>query len=216
MSAQLNTDFDLGGVAVVGVDLDLTLLDTRSATAHALKVTNIRCGESIDVDDLVARLGPPIRDELLRWVAEDRVDEAVRTYRAAFLEEGIAKITPLLGATALCARVRERGGRLVVITSRIQPIAEACLLAAGLEADVVVGGLSGREKAGAMTENGVDAYVGDHTLDMEGAVVAGIPGIGVTTGAHDEAALRRAGAAWVVPTLLEVIEALRGDVRGGA
>ncbi|MFB6726490.1 HAD family hydrolase [Kribbella sp. NPDC056345] len=213
MGGQSVSEIELGGVAIVGVDLDLTLLDTRAATAHALEVTNVRCGESIDVDDLVARLGPPIRDELLRWVAEERVDDVVRIYRAAFLEEGIAKVTPLPGATGLRAHVHERGGRLVVITSRIQQIAEACLLAAGLEADVVVGGLSGRGKAGAMTANQVDVYIGDHTLDMEGAVVADIPGIGVTTGAHDEAALRQAGAAWVVPSLVEVSEALRRNAR---
>ncbi|WP_206189771.1 hypothetical protein [Streptomyces griseoruber] len=48
-----------GRFSVFGADLDLTLLDTRRATAAALCEVNARCGERVDVDAFVAGLGPP-------------------------------------------------------------------------------------------------------------------------------------------------------------
>jgi phosphoglycolate phosphatase len=52
-------------------------------------------------------------------------------------------------------------------------------------------------------------YVGDSTWDMVAAVAAGMIGIAVTAGsAADEAALRGAGAAAVVPSLGDIAAAL--------
>jgi HAD superfamily hydrolase (TIGR01509 family) len=48
-------------------------------------------------------------------------------------------------------------------------------------------------------------YVGDATWDMLAAVAAGMPAIGVTTGAVDAATLFAAGAARVVPSLAELV-----------
>jgi pyrophosphatase PpaX len=48
-------------------------------------------------------------------------------------------------------------------------------------------------------------YVGDATWDMLAAVAAGMPAIGVTTGAVDAAALLAAGAARVVASLAEIV-----------
>ena len=47
-------------------------------------------------------------------------------------------------------------------------------------------------------------YVGDSTFDMQAAVMAGMHPIGVTTGSADTDSLRRAGAAEVIPSLLEL------------
>jgi len=52
-------------------------------------------------------------------------------------------------------------------------------------------------------------YVGDSTFDMRAAVAAGMHAIGVTTGSADDEALRRAGAAEVVPSLLDIEERVR-------
>src|SRR5689334_19533613 len=48
-----------------------------------------------------------------------------------------------------------------------------------------------------MLTHHVDMYIGDHPLDIEGAHAAGIPGIGVSTGAHTQTQLLAAGATWV-------------------
>jgi hypothetical protein len=73
-------------VMTVGVDLDLTLIDTRKATAVALEKVNTGCGERIDVDEFISHLGLPIRDELARWVLPERISAAVDAFRAAFLD----------------------------------------------------------------------------------------------------------------------------------
>jgi len=193
----------------VGVDLDLTLIDTRAATAHALRAVNHRCGEAIDVAAFTARLGPPIRQELAQWVAPDRIPRAVEIFRECFVEEGIDYLRPLPGALDLAHALTATGRRLVVITSRIPRIAAACLAACGIEASMVVGGVTGKEKSPAITANGVRVYLGDHELDMLAARGAGVPGVGVTTGSHRARELQRAGAAWVVDSLAEPADLVR-------
>ena len=47
-------------------------------------------------------------------------------------------------------------------------------------------------------------YVGDSTFDMQAAVTASMHPIGVTTGSADADSLRRAGAAEVIPSLLDL------------
>jgi hypothetical protein len=49
----------------------------------------------------VARLGPPIRQELAQRVAPDRIPRAVEVFRECFLEEGIEYLRPLPGALDL-------------------------------------------------------------------------------------------------------------------
>jgi beta-phosphoglucomutase-like phosphatase (HAD superfamily) len=52
-------------------------------------------------------------------------------------------------------------------------------------------------------------YVGDSTWDMMASAAAGMPGIGVTTGATDAADLRTAGAVAVIAGLPELRDELR-------
>jgi phosphoglycolate phosphatase len=196
----------------IGFDLDLTLIDTRKATAFALESVNASLGTAIDVDEFVRRLGPPIRAELSRWVAEELLGEAADQFRSAFVGPGLQFLEPLPGAAAALAEVAARGGKSIVITSRRQHIAEAALHACGLSADVVVGGLTGTEKAPVMRQNAASCYVGDHPLDMAGAAAAGVPGIGVLTGWHSEQDLRDAGAAVVLASLLDFSRLFDGPV----
>ncbi|MFE9813330.1 HAD family hydrolase [Streptomyces sp. NPDC005548] len=193
----------LKGTGAIGADLDLTLIDTRAATAHALHAVNDRCGEAIDVAAFVARLGPPIRQELARWVPADRIPRAVEVFRECFVEEGIDHLEPLPGALDLVAAVAARGRPFVVITSRVPRVAQAALTTCGIKASAVVGGVTGVDKAPAISSHQVTVYFGDHELDMEAARHADVPGIGVTTGSHTAEELLRAGAAWVVDDLTE-------------
>lgn len=187
----------------VGFDLDLTLIDTRRATAFALESVNASLGTTIDVQEFVRRLGPPIRAELSRWVTDELLDEAADQFRSAFVGPGLQFLEPLSGAADALAEVVARGGTSIVITSRRQHIAVAALAACQLSADVVVGGLTGTEKAPAMREHAADCYVGDHPLDMAGALAAGVAGVGVLTGSHGEQDLRAAGAVVVLRSLLD-------------
>ena len=169
-------EFELRSLAVIGVDRDLTLIDTKAATAYALGEVNRRCGAAIDVPAMIEGIGPPIRQQLGRWISPDGLDEAVAMFRASFLDGGIERLVPMPGAIELGGAARQNGG-LVVITSRIPPVATACIEAVGIEVTAIAGGVTGVEKADPMREHGVVVYVGDHPLDMQGAIEAGIPDI---------------------------------------
>jgi phosphoglycolate phosphatase len=109
-------------VMTVGADLDVTLIDTRKATAVAIEKVNADCGAAIEVEVFLSRLGLPIRDELARWMPADRVSAAVQVFRVAFLADGLQRLRPLPGAEDLISSLGRRGGRLIVITSRIPRI----------------------------------------------------------------------------------------------
>jgi phosphoglycolate phosphatase len=196
----------LSGRPVLGFDLDLTLLDLRTATARALSTVNARLGERVDVDAVVADLGPPFRAQLRQWIPDERrLQAAMALFRRAFLDEGLAHVTALPGASQAISAVHRLGGYPVVITGRRADTAGACMSRCGIAVTALVGGVTGLGKVDAMRGHRIDAYVGDHPLDMQAACHAPVPGIGVTTGSHSERALRDAGATAVVASLDEVV-----------
>lgn len=62
---------------VVGLDLDLTLVDTRAAIAFALEQVNCKFGSSIDIDDFIRRLGQRVCRGSLEMVLIQRVGGTV-------------------------------------------------------------------------------------------------------------------------------------------
>jgi phosphoglycolate phosphatase len=107
----------------------------------------------------------------------------------------------LPGAVAAVAAVRHRGGRVVVVTSKLGRLARLHLDHLGLPVDEVVGELFAEQKAVALVDHGVQVYVGDHVADMVAARAAGVPGVGVATGACSADELRLAGAVEVLDDL---------------
>lgn len=188
----------------IGIDLDLTLVDTRRTTASALVEVNKALSVAIDVDEFVRRLGPPMHDELLRWMAPDQVEEAIDLFMSAFTSDrGLQYLSPLAGARELLAWMNQWSYRSVVITSRWPSVASKILRHCGLELTAMHGGLTGVGKAPAMKSERISMYVGDHPLDMEGAAAAGVPAIGVASGSHSQEELAEAGAFATFPSLNE-------------
>jgi phosphoglycolate phosphatase len=200
--------------AAVGFDLDMTLIDSRPGIHAAYRALTATTGVFVDADLAVTRLGPPLRAELSEWFPAEDVEEAVTTYRALYPEYAIAPSVPTPGALAALAAVRERGLRVVVVTSKLGRLAHLHLDHLGMVADEVAGDLFAEGKAAALTEHGVRWYVGDHAADMVAARTAGVPGIGVTTGPCSADELRAAGAAYVLPDLTG-FPALLGQIAVG-
>jgi phosphoglycolate phosphatase len=185
----------------VGFDLDMTLIDSRPGIREAYRALTERTGVHVDADLAVTRLGPPLRTELREWFPEADVEEAVTTYRALYPDHAIAPTVPTPGAVAALAAVREKGLRVVVVTSKLGRLAALHLAHLGMEYDELAGDLFAEGKAAALTEHGVRWYVGDHVADMVAAQTAGVPGIGVATGPCSAQELADAGAAHVLPDL---------------
>ena len=187
--------------AAVGFDLDMTLIDSRPGIRAAYRALTAATGVPVDADLAVSRLGPPLRTEIREWFPEADVEEAVTTYRALYPDHAIAPTVPMPGAVAALAAVRERGLRVVVVTSKLGRLAALHLEHLGLPYDELAGDLFAEGKGAALTEHGVRWYVGDHVGDMVAATTAGVPGIGVATGPCTAGELAAAGAAHVLPDL---------------
>jgi phosphoglycolate phosphatase len=186
---------------IVGFDLDMTLIDSRAGIAATYRALTARTGVHVDADAAVARLGPPLRDELARWFPASQVDGAVETYRALYPAHAYRGSRPMPGAAQAVAAVRRHGGRVVVVTSKLGRFAEAHLNHVGIVVDEVLGDRFGPGKEKALISHGVGIYVGDHVADVRAAVAAGARGVGVATGPCSRDELARAGADVVLADL---------------
>lgn len=187
----------------VGFDLDMTLVDTRRGIELALIALREQTGRPIDAASIVAKLGPPIGEALAPWFSAAELPEAVGAFRQNMAEVGVMNVTPLPGAAAAIERSRATGFDVVVITSKIEPLAQATLRHAGLECDRVFGNRWAHGKAEPLIESRAICYVGDHPGDMAAAVEASVAGFGVTSGSSTHAELTEAGAQKVAASLSE-------------
>lgn len=186
---------------MVGFDLDMTLIDPRPGIRAAFDALIAETGVVLDIDTVIARLGPPLEIELANWVDPARVAELAARYRALYFEIGVPGASLLPGARDAIAAVRARGGRSVVVTAKEERNARACVEHVGLAVDVVVGLRYGDGKVTALREHGATIYVGDTTTDIESGRAAGATTVGVATGPDSVASLTAAGADVVLDSL---------------
>jgi phosphoglycolate phosphatase len=197
----------------VGFDLDMTLVDSRPGIAATYRALTERTGVPVDADAAVSRLGPPLRTEIAHWFPPEQVEGAVTIFRELYPAYAITPTVPLPGAAAALAAVRDRGGRVLVVTSKIGRLARLHLDHLGLAVDELAGDLFAEQKATALRAHGATHYVGDHVADMVAAAAAGVPGIAVATGPCTPDELRAAGAAVVLADLTGFPAALDGMIR---
>lgn len=185
----------------IGFDLDMTLIDSRRSVHAAMTALAAETGAPIDVDDIVATLGPPLEVVLAPWFEGEALDAACWRYRelhGPFLDLTL----PMPGAVDAVGAVRDRGGRVIVVTAKFEPHAWTSLRTVGIEPDVVVGWRFGAAKGEALRQHHAHAYVGDHLADVEAAKAGGVLAVGVATGSTTAEQLQAAGSDIVLPDLL--------------
>ncbi|MEU8152343.1 HAD hydrolase-like protein [Micromonospora sp. NPDC053740] len=197
----------------VGFDLDMTLVDSRPGIAATYRALTARTGVPVDAELAVSRLGPPLRTEIAHWFPPEQVESAVRVYRELYPAYAITPTLLLPGAREAVEAIRARGGRVLVVTSKIGRLARLHLDHLGLSVDELAGDLFAEQKATALREHGATHYVGDHVADMVAAAAAGVPGIAVATGPCSADELRAAGAEVVLDELTEFPAALDGMIQ---
>lgn len=186
----------------VGFDLDMTLVDPRPAIRASMAALTRETGVPIDVEVVIDRLGPKLEWELAQWFPADQVAHACKRYRAHYWEHCVDGGTLLLaGARSATDAVRNRRGRIVIVTAKSESLAHRCAKAVGLKAEVVVGHVYGDEKRDALVAHGASIYVGDTVTDVKSALDAAVIAVAVATGPDDAAALRDAGANIVLDSL---------------
>ncbi len=199
----------------VGFDLDLTLADTREGIAATFAALSHHTGVAIDTAAVVSRLGPPLETELAYWFPARDVSAAAALYRGLYGDIAVPATVAMPGAAEAVAAVRERGGRVIVVTAKSQRHAESTVRALGLEVDGVAGSLFGTAKGTALRRHAAAAYVGDHIADVDAARAAAARSVGVATGPYDSAALLAYGADIVLPDLRVFPETLTELINPG-
>jgi len=186
---------------VVGFDLDMTLVDSRPGIRASFEALSAETGVPVDVEAVLARIGPKLETELAYWFPADAIADAAVAYRRHYWDLCVTGTELLPGARSAVDAIRAGGGNVIVVTAKAEPHARRCLDAVGLAIDDVAGHVHGEEKAVALTAAGARVYVGDTTADIAAAIGAHAVAVGVTTGPHARADLEAAGADVVLATL---------------
>jgi phosphoglycolate phosphatase len=187
---------------VVGFDLDMTLIDPRRGIRSALGALGDESGVAIDVEHVVATLGPPLETALSPWFEGEALQQACGRYRELHGPIILEETDPMPGALDAVGAVRDLGGKVLVVTAKYEPHAHASLVAVGIEADSVVGWRYGPAKGGVLRDHSAQIYVGDHTGDVLAAHTGSSLCVGVATGGTTQSVLRDAGADVVLSSLL--------------
>lgn len=194
------------------LDIDGTLVDSNFLHVHAWVQAFAEVGHPVDAWRVHRRIGMGsgrLLAELLGDDAERLGDDAKQQHTARYAELA-GLLRPFDGARELVRTLADRGVRVVLSTSAAPEELEK--LRATLDVDdlVQVTGAEDVDEAkpepdlvhAALDLAGVPAdravFVGDSVWDVEAAVRAGVPCVGVLSGGTSEEELRDAGAVAVV------------------
>ena len=195
---------------VVGFDLDMTLVDSADGIAATVRRTLAEIGRDVTPDQVWAYNGVPMEDTMRGLVpGSDEVALTAR-YRELYPSVGVPLTRLLPGARAAVDAVHGLGGRVIVVSTKVEPAVRLVVAQVGLVVDGVSGGLFAQAKAGALRAAGAAVFVGDHPGDVAAALAAGATAVGVATGPHSADDLRAAGADVVLPDLTGFGDWLRG------
>ncbi|PXX70950.1 phosphoglycolate phosphatase [Nocardia tenerifensis] len=187
----------------VGFDLDMTLIDSRPGVGRAIDTLAAEFDVPVRGADFAARLGPPLATLLVESGApEELVPALVARYRELY-PSIVPSVPAMPGAAASLAAVAARGGRVLVVTGKHEPLARLHIDGLGWRIDYLAGDLWSAGKATVLREQRANVFVGDHVGDMRGARAAGVLAVGVPTGPCDAEELRAAGADVILDDLTE-------------
>lgn len=217
----------MSGFDVIIFDLDGTLTNPFLGISRSIKYALDKLGEPSDLpDELIAKfIGPPLADgyEQNLGFPRDKAERAVYIYRERYETIGLNENEAIPGAAETLERLKSRGKRLAVATSKPQGISENVLKTFGMYdffevisgADWNVNGRNTKEAvlAHALEQLGVTTdeqrgrcvMVGDRHYDIDGAKAVGIASIGALVGFGSREEFVSAGADFIVEKLLDVV-----------
>jgi len=190
-----------GQQLVVGFDLDMTLIDTAPGFRHVLGALGAELGVEFPVEEMTAKLGPPLDLLLEPHLAPGEIASAADRFREIYPDHAIRPTPAFPGVAEALAAVRRHEGRIVLVTGKHTPNAQLHVDHLGLDVDVVEGRVWGAGKGEVLTRHGADVYVGDHVHDVEGARAAEIVSVSVLTGGCTREELEEAGTDVVLADL---------------
>ena len=216
-----------GSQLVVGFDLDMTLIDTAPGFRDVLAALGAELGVDFPVEEMTAKLGPPLDLLLAPYLAADAIPAAGDRFRALYPDHAIAG-TP--GAsTVRTTRSPPYAGTAVASSwspASTPPTPELHLDHLGLRRRPPRGLGVGRRQGRRAAPRGRDRSTSATTShDVEGALAAGAISVSVLTGGCTREELRRGRhprrarrprdfPAWLDEHLLDLrLAALEADLR---
>ncbi|MFI6045015.1 HAD family hydrolase [Nocardia sp. NPDC051321] len=187
----------------VGFDLDMTLIDSRPGVSRAIDILAAEFDVPLRGADFADRLGPPLATLLVEVGAPEELVPALVTRYRELYPSVVSSIPAMPGADAALGAIAARGGRVLVVTGKHEPLARLHIDELGWRIDHLAGDLWSAGKAAVLRQERAGIYVGDHVGDMHGARTAGVLAVGVTTGPCDAEELRAAGADVILNDLTE-------------
>lgn len=193
-------------------DFDGTVFDSAEGITKSVQYALGKMGIRAELDELMCFAGPPL-DEMfaLRYgMSEDEAQTAVRFYRERYTPIGWEECTPFAGMHELMYRLRDKGAKIAVATSKPRRFAEQILEKYGMRD--AFGLVCGSEFDGtrgqkwevieyALQSFGISPdeaiMVGDRKYDVIGAEKCGVDCVGVRFGYAEPGELEAAGAVYV-------------------
>jgi phosphoglycolate phosphatase len=196
-------------------DLDGTLVDAFTTIHRAYCHTLPQFGYPVPTAEQVRRaVGGGLENAMGRFVPPELVAEACRVHVAYTEQIQLEDPTVYPGGRELVTALHAQGIRTGVLTNKIGDHARLILDHLGLapQLDLILGARDclWRKPAAEFTaealrrlgaETDTACLIGDSPFDLSTAANAGLPCFCVTTGTHNEADLRAAGATSVFPDL---------------
>ena len=193
-------------------DFDGTVFDSAEGITKSVQYALGKMGIEAELKDLMCFAGPPL-DEMfaLRYgMSEDEAQTAVRFYRERYTPIGWEECTPFAGMHELMHRLRGKGAKIAVATSKPRHFAQRILEKYDMQRDFDL--VCGSELDGtrgqkwevieyALSQFGIAPseaiMVGDRKYDVIGAKKCGVSCIGVRFGYAEPGELEAEGAVYV-------------------
>ncbi|WP_316015399.1 HAD-IA family hydrolase [Roseobacter sp. HKCCA0434] len=212
-------------------DMDGTLIDSQAmivdAMGRAFAAEGLDAPEAAAVRGIIGMSLPQAIDRLLpRGAGPEVLDALVEGYRREFVAlraergEGATPLYP--GARAALDRLEGAGWTLGIATGKSMRGVRHAVAAHGLEGRfATIQTADGHPSKPhpsmietALAETGAPraVMIGDTTFDIEMAVAAGVPGIGVDWGYHPVQALAAAGATRIVASFDALVAGLTEEI----
>lgn len=206
-------------------DLDGTLSDPMLGITHSVQYALSKYGIMVnDLQTLCPFIGPPLQDSFQEFYhfTSTQADEACKYYHEYFVEKGMYENKLYPGVPRLLEQLRNDGKKLMVATSKPEPLARQILQYFGIDHYFqFIGGDTLERTRSAKAEvikyvieqnNITDlsqlVMIGDRKHDVIGAKAVGLVSVGVLYGYGDRCELENAGADCIVETIQDLEKVL--------
>lgn len=209
-------------------DLDGTLTASGEGITKSIQYALRKMGyESLatDLKKLEIFVGPPLLEQIMEYcqIGEEEAEQGVAYYRERYNVTGVYENKPYEGIRKLLPKLKEKGYKLAIASSKPQGMVDEVLRHFDLDeyfdviegSDVNVPKMTKSEvieialkKLGFFDKRDEVVMIGDRKYDVNGATASHLDCIGVAYGYGGKEELEEAGATKVVQTVKELGEFL--------